>query len=93
MHQADIKHFCRRYQFGLAKLRGAWDAVSVALPVHCDLPVQLTREGDPGDGARVVVGVNSSKGHHTATVTVTMEKSVKLLKNVLEISCYLCISK
>lgn len=64
-----------------------WDAVSVALPVHCDLPVQLIGERNPGDGTRVMVGVNATEGHHTALMSVTAEESENVLINFLEIHC------
>lgn len=54
---------------------------AVALPVHCDLPVQLTGEGNPGDGAIEVIGVNTTKGHHTALLRVTTENSENLVTN------------
>lgn len=72
---------------------GPCHAVSVASPVHCDLPVQLIGEGNPGDGAIVVVGVNTAEGHHTALLRVAAEENENLLKNSLEMSWCLSISK
>lgn len=73
-------------------LSGFWwtcEAISVVLPVHCDLPVQLIGEGNPGDGTIVVVGISTTKGHHTALLGVTTEESEILLINLLEINCSL----
>lgn len=53
----------------------AYEAASFVLPVDCDLPVQLIGEGNPGNGTIVVVGVNTTKGHHTALLGVTMEEN------------------
>lgn len=65
---------------------------SVALPVHCDLPVQLTGEGNPGDGAVVAVRVNTTKGHHTALRQVTTEESENLqIRNQLEKNCIVMV--
>lgn len=81
--KTDIKHFCLYYQFV-----DVWIHLvgTVALPVHCDLPVQLIREGNPGDGAIVVVGVSTTKGHHTSLLRVTAEESKNLLMNLLKIT-------
>lgn len=68
-----------------------YEAVCAALPVHCDLPVQLIGEGNPGDGTIVVVGVNTTEGHHAALLRVTTEESENLLINFLEIRCCLSI--
>ena len=60
--------------------------LDLALPVHGDLPVQLIGEGNPGDGARVVVGVNTTEGHHTTLLRVTTVESKNVPINKLTIS-------
>lgn len=55
------------------------------LPVHCDLPVQLVGEGNPGDWAIIVVGVNITEGHHTTLLRVTTAESEKVPMNLLKI--------
>lgn len=65
----------------------------MALPVHCDLPVQLIGEGNPGDWASVMVVVNTTEGHHTTLLRVTTEESENPLINLLKVSYYLSISK
>ena len=52
----------------------------MALPVHCDLPELLTRQGNPGDRSNVVVRVNTTEDHHTAFVPwLTRGESENLL--------------
>lgn len=91
MYQTDIKHI--KHIFGLDTFLKICDAASVALPVQFDLPVQLIRKWNPSDGTRVVCGVNTTKGHHTAMLRVTTEENENLLINLLKISCSLSISK
>ena len=47
--------------------------------MHGDLPVELVRERDPGDGAIVVVGVDAAEGHDAALsrVPVWQQSTVK----------------
>lgn len=52
--------------------------VCVDLPVHCDLPVQLIGEGNPGDGTSVVVGVRTTESHHTTLLRVSTEEIEQL---------------
>lgn len=79
MHQVDIKQLFLQYR--LDTFLRTCDAVSVALPVYCDLPVQVSGEGNPGDGAIIVVGVNTTEGHHTALLRVSTKESKILLIN------------
>lgn len=65
--------------FALETFGVSCDVVCVALPVHCDLPVQIPGERDPGDGTSVVVGVHTTEGHHTALLRVASEESGTLL--------------
>jgi len=88
----DTQHSVRQTDsklFGVGIFQGA----SVALPVHCDLPVLISGEGDPGDAARVVVGVNAAEGHHAALLRVSAEGSENPLKKVLEISRRISIGR
>lgn len=68
--------------FALETFGASCDIVCVPSPVHCDLPVQISGERDPGDGTSVVVGVSASEGHHTALLRVTSEESGTLLINL-----------
>lgn len=52
----------------------------MALPVHHELPVHLTREGNPSDGLIVVVRINATKGDHAAfRVTAQESEQTNLL--------------
>lgn len=49
---------------------------ALSLPVHGDLPVQLTGERNPGDGLVVVLRISATKGYYTA-FKVSVQESEK----------------
>lgn len=59
------------------------------LPVHCELPVHLTSEGNPSDGLIIVVRINATKGDHAAFRVTTQESEQTNLLTCKETQSFL----